>query len=82
MTRVTLYTKEGCHLCEEAKKVLDRVRNDTAFEFEEVCLRDDDTRFPEYRESIPVVTVNGARAFRYRVDEKKLRAILAGSGGQ
>jgi glutaredoxin len=81
MNRVTLYTKDGCHLCEEARTVLDRVRKDLPFEFEEVYLRDDDTEFAGYRESIPVVTVNGAEAFKFRVNEKRLRALLAGAGG-
>lgn len=81
MNRVTLYTKDGCHLCEEARTLLDRVRKDMPFALEEVFLRDDDERFAEYRDSIPVVAVNGSTVFKYRVDERKLRALLAGAGG-
>jgi glutaredoxin len=81
MNRVTLYTKAGCHLCEDARTVLDRVRKETPFDFEEVFLRDDDPKFAAYRESIPVVALNGSTVFRYRVEEGKLRALLAGAGG-
>ena len=81
MNRVTLYTKDGCHLCEEARAVLDRVRKDMPFAIEEVFLTEDDERFAGYRESIPVVAVNGSTVFKYRVDEGRLRALLAGAEG-
>ena len=81
MTTVTLYTKEGCHLCEEARTVIERVRKDVSFAVEEVYLQENDDAFAAYRESIPVVTVNGALAFKFRVDEKRLRALLVAAEG-
>jgi glutaredoxin len=67
MTRVTLYTRAGCCLCEEAKKVLAAARARAAFDFEEI----DIDRHPEwlrlYNEEAPVIAIDGRKAFKYKV---------------
>lgn len=77
MTRVTLYGKPGCHLCEEAKEVVDAVRAEHPFELEEV----DITRDPEleirYRERIPVVAIDGQEALELVVERSELEERLA-----
>lgn len=78
MPRVTLYTRAGCHLCDEAKQVLDGARARAAFELE---MQDID-RDPElrrlYNEEVPVIAIDGVKAFKYRLTEaeflKKLKA--------
>ena len=77
MARVVLYTAAGCHLCERARAVVDAVRADVAFELEEV----DVTGVPEleatYREWLPVVEIDGDRAFVYFVPEDAFRRRVA-----
>jgi glutaredoxin len=76
--RVTLYTAQGCSLCGPVRRRLDSVRAELPFELEEV----DITGVPEleqrYREWLPVVEIDGERAFVYRVSEQELRARLGG----
>jgi glutaredoxin len=77
---VTLYGRPGCHLCDEARAVLDRIRADTPFELETVNIEDDDALFKAYLERIPVVALDGEEVYDYHVDERDLRARLARVG--
>ena len=76
MAQVTVYTKPGCHLCEEAIRLLQRVQKQQAFELQEVNIQDDPALLAEYGEQIPVVTLNGTFLFEYAVDEARLRQLL------
>jgi glutaredoxin len=77
---VTLYGRPGCHLCDDALAVLERVRADSPFELRTVNIEDDDALFRAYLERIPVVSVDGAEVYDYHVDEVDLRARLARVG--
>ena len=79
MALVTLYTKPGCCLCDEAKDVLARVRAQTPFDLEEIDIETDSTLRERFAMEIPVVFVDGRKAFKYRVDEEELRKRLARS---
>lgn len=72
MTRLVLYGRPDCHLCDDARQVLLAVGEP----FEEVDIEGDDELFKRYLERIPVVTVDGAEAFELFVDEGALRARL------
>ncbi len=78
MTRVTLYTRSGCHLCDAVKETLARARRRSEFELDEIDIDKDPALRALYNEEVPVVAINGRKAFKYRVDEqeflKKLRA--------
>ena len=65
--RVTLYTRAGCHLCDEVKQVLTAARRRAAFELEEVDIDADPDLRALYNEEVPVVTINGRKAFKYQV---------------
>ena len=80
MKRVTLYTRQECHLCEHAKEVLERVRKDTPFVLDEHVLQEGEPSFDRYQELVPVVTIDGEFAFKYRVDESRLREMLTREG--
>jgi glutaredoxin len=73
---VTLYTRPGCHLCDEARTVLLNVRADVPFELVERDIESDDRLLRTYLERIPVVEVEGEEAFEYFVDEPALRRRL------
>ena len=72
MSRLTLYSRPGCHLCDDARAVLDRVGE----AYEEVDIESDDALHKRYLERIPVVVVDGEEAFDFFVDEAALRARL------
>jgi glutaredoxin len=74
---VTLYRAPGCHLCERAQEVLGRVRDEVGFELVEIDVSGDPDLEARYREWLPVVEIDGERAFVYHVDEAGLRRRLA-----
>ena len=74
---VTLYGRPGCHLCDEAREVLLRVRAEAPFELLEVDIDGDDELFKRYLERIPVVCLNGEELFEFEVDEAALRRRLS-----
>ena len=77
MTTVTLYGRPGCHLCDDAREALERVRLRAPFRIEEVDITADDVLHARYLERIPVIAVDGEELFDYVVDEDALqRRIL------
>ena len=69
--RVVLYSKPGCHLCEEMKAEMNRAGCSDLYELVEVNIDDAADLFARYRYEIPVLSINGIEAFRYhlRADE-------------
>jgi len=67
--KVEIYSRPGCHLCDEAKEVIERVGRRVAFSLRVINIETDPELEKRYGEEIPVVFVNGMAAFRYRVDE-------------
>jgi glutaredoxin len=70
--RVVLYHAEGCHLCERARDVLDRV----GVPYDAVDIGGDPELEARYREWLPAVEIDGERAFVYWIDEAALRRKL------
>jgi len=73
MALVTLYGKPGCHLCDEAREIVERVRAEHPFQLEEVDVSIDPVLHLEYGERIPVLEVDGEELFEFHVEE----AVLA-----
>ncbi|HEU0317308.1 MAG TPA: glutaredoxin family protein, partial [Solirubrobacteraceae bacterium] len=59
MRKVVLYGRPGCHLCDDAREALLRVRAERPFELDEIDIEGDDQLFKRYLERIPVVTIDG-----------------------
>lgn len=74
---VTLLGRPGCHLCDEARAMLQRVRATQPFVLEERDIEADDATFKAYLERIPVVALDGEELYEFFVDEADLRARLA-----
>jgi glutaredoxin len=74
---VTLFGRPGCHLCEDARAVLERVRAELPFELAERDIEADEATFKAYLERIPVVALDGEELYELFVDESDLRARLA-----
>jgi len=74
---VTLFGRPGCHLCQDARAVLERVRADLPFELAERDIEADEATFQAYLERIPVIALDGEEVYELFVDEADLRARLA-----
>ena len=79
-TRVTLYTRTGCHLCEEAERVLRQEQPAAGFRLELVDIDHDQALASRYGVRVPVVAVDGEDLFEYEVPLDLLRARLGRVG--
>ena len=79
MTRpvVTLYTRAGCHLCDDAKKVIEAARARAEFDYEERDIDADPELLRLYNEEVPVIAIDGRKAFKYRLDMNEFLKRLA-----
>ncbi|WP_324786488.1 glutaredoxin family protein [Streptomyces sp. H51] len=73
---VTLIGKPGCHLCDDARLVVEKVCGDLGVPFEEKDITQDRELYDEYWEQVPVVLVDGRQHTFWRVDENRLRKEL------
>jgi len=71
-TTLLLYSRPGCHLCDDARAVIERV----GAPFAEIDITTDDALHAAYLERIPVVVLDGVELFEYFVDEDVLRRRL------
>jgi hypothetical protein len=77
--RVVLYGKADCHLCDEMKAVVDEVRREMPFVLEVVDIASDRALAAAHGLEIPVLVIDGCKAFKYRVDAAALRRRLEGA---
>ena len=70
-TRVTMYSRRTCHLCEVAKEVVESAKNEAEFDFEVVFIDGDVDLEKEYGEEVPVTLINGKRHDYFRVDRAR-----------
>lgn len=75
--RITLYTRPGCHLCDDARAVIEGVCADLGESYEEVDITGDGDLEDRFTEDVPVTFVDGRQHDFWRVDETRLRAALA-----
>jgi glutaredoxin len=76
VSTVTLYGRPGCHLCDDARVALQRLRARFGFALEEVDITTDDALHRRYLERIPVVALDGEELFDFFVDEPALTQRL------
>jgi glutaredoxin len=77
VTRLTLITRPGCHLCDVAKEALARIAADTGVGWVEVNVESDAALESEYGDRVPVVLLDGKEHGYWRVEEERLRRDLA-----
>ena len=75
MIAITIYSRAGCHLCDEMKAVVQRVASGIA-SIEEVDIANDPALESLYGVEIPVLLINGKKVAKYRVSEEDLRRAL------
>jgi hypothetical protein len=79
---VVLYGRPECHLCDDARAVIERVRADTPFDLVQRNIETDEALLRRYLERIPVVEIAGEEAFELFVDEAELRERLAAAAAK
>jgi glutaredoxin len=77
---ITLLSRPGCHLCDEARAVIARVAADLGVPWEERDITQSERDLQDYWEMIPVTLINGVQHDFWHVSEQRLRAALAEAG--
>lgn len=70
--QVTFYTKAGCHLCEEARDMLEDIAAETNYELTEIDIRHNPEIFEQYRYRIPVIIINNETIVEGRIEFRDL----------
>ena len=73
---LTLYTRPGCHLCDDLKAILLRLRRRQAFALTEIDISGDPALERQYGHDIPVLLLDGVETARHRIDEADLMRRL------
>jgi glutaredoxin len=77
--QVTLYTRAGCCLCVDAKKVIAAARQRVDFDYSEIDIDTDAELVRLYNDEVPVIAINRRKAFKYKVEMNQLLKKLAAS---
>jgi len=76
MTTVTIYSRHGCHLCEDAEGTLESLREELNFEIEVIYIEDDAELIRLYSDQVPVIHIDGQHHDFYKVDPTRFRSSL------
>ena len=76
MVTITLYSKAGCHLCDQVRDYLEDLAADFAVELQEIDIRRDLDLFERYRYRIPVVAVDGVERLEGRIEWSDIRDLI------
>lgn len=72
VSHVTFYTKAGCHLCEDAREMLDEIAVEHAYELTETDIRSSPDLFEQYRYRIPVIIIDDTTIIEGKIDFDEL----------
>jgi glutaredoxin len=73
---VIIYSRPGCHLCDEAKAAIQNAGCSDRFTLEEINIESDNELLRKYKYDIPVVMIDGVEAFRHRVEVEAFKQKL------
>jgi glutaredoxin len=76
--QVIIYSRPGCHLCNDAKHAMLSAGCSESFTLEEINIETSRDLLVKYQFDIPVVTINGVEAFKYRVNQEMFKALVLG----
>jgi glutaredoxin len=79
---VIIYSRPGCHLCDDAKQTIEGAGCPDEYTIEEINIESDPDLVRRYQYDIPVITIDGVEAFRHRLTAEGFREILRKSGGK
>jgi glutaredoxin len=80
MHEVVVYSREGCHLCDVVKETLKQMEGEAEFQWRVVDIDGDPELREKYNEEVPVVFIDGRKAFKYRMEGRQFLRALAGRG--
>ncbi len=75
--QVVVYSRRGCHLCEIVKETLTKLHRRGGFNWQEVDVDSDEQLRRQFTDEVPVVFIDGRKAFKYRMDEQEFLRKLA-----
>ena len=67
---VIVYSRKGCHLCEIVKETLSKLSRNASFNWREIDVDSDEFLRRKFTDEVPVVFINGRKAFKYRLNER------------
>ena len=76
MTKITIYSRPGCHLCDDAQNVLESLCEELNFEIEVVNIDEDAELIKLYSDQVPVIHIDGLHHDFYKVDPLRFRSSL------
>ena len=75
---VVVYSRKGCHLCEIVKESLTKLSRHASFSWRDIDVDSSPDLRRQYSDEVPVVFINGRKAFKYKMDEREfLRKLQA-----
>jgi glutaredoxin len=74
---VVIYSRKGCHLCEIVKESLSKLQRQGSYNWREVDVDSDENLRRQFTDEVPVVFIDGRKAFKYRMDEREFLRKLA-----
>lgn len=78
MHEVVVYSREGCHLCDVVKETLKQMQDTADFQWRDVDIDTDPHLRSQYNDEIPVVFIDGRKAFKYHMDPRQFLKALSG----
>jgi glutaredoxin len=75
--QVIVYSRKGCHLCEIIKETLNKLGRRGGFTWREIDVDSDEELRRRFTDEVPVVFIDGRKAFKYRMDEREFLHKLA-----
>jgi glutaredoxin len=76
MTKVTVYSRQRCHFCEDAENILESLREELNFEIEVIDIDKDAELVKLYSDQVPVIHIDGIHHDFYKVDPTRFRSSL------
>jgi glutaredoxin len=73
---ITIYSRHGCHLCEDAERTLEDLKSELQFEIEVIYIDGDDNLEKLYGHEVPVIHIDGEHHDFYKVDPIRFRSSL------
>lgn len=77
MHDVVVYSREGCHLCDIVKETLAQMQGEAEFQWREIDIDADPELRRKYNDEVPVVFIDGRKAFKYRMSRSDFLRVLS-----
>ena len=75
--KVVIYSRPGCHLCDEAKQNIVAAGHADEYTLDEINIESDPDLINRYQHDIPVITINGVEMFRHRLTVEQFQSAIA-----